>query len=182
MKNGGDEAMLYDLLNFDLTNFDHRRPPETAALQEQKKLSLGTTDAWWKEVLGRGYVFQSKIGLHSFFGEWFSRVSRELLYKSYLQFAESRRERHPISSEAMGKRLLELGCKKTRPRNAVVGEEIAEVTNKFGDPVRKAVPIHSDRAQAYLVGDLESARIDFQIATKITVEWGVSDSFDEDHC
>jgi hypothetical protein len=182
MENGGYEAMLYDLINYNLTNFDHRHPPKTAALDEQKKLSLGTTDAWWKEVFDRGYVFQSKIGLHSSFGHWFSPVSKELLYKSYLQFSESRHERHPISREAMGKRLLELGCKKARPRNAVIGEEIAEETNNFGDPVRRAVEIPADRSQGYLVGDLDGARKDFQEATKITVEWGVPENFEEDHC
>jgi hypothetical protein len=63
-----------------------------------------------------------------------------------------------------------------------VGEEIAEGTNSFGDPVRKAVPIHTDRAQAYLMGDLDRARKDFQRATKISVEWGVAEDFEEDHC
>ena len=58
MEDGGYEAMLHDLLRRDLTGFDVRDVPETEGLQEQKKLSLGTADAWWMDVLHRGYVYK----------------------------------------------------------------------------------------------------------------------------
>jgi hypothetical protein len=50
MEAGGYEAMLHDLLQIDLTTFNLRRVPVTDRLQQQKKLSLDTSNAWWLEV------------------------------------------------------------------------------------------------------------------------------------
>src|SRR5262249_20753703 len=49
---GGYEALLYDLLAHDLSNFDVRAFPDTEEAQEQKKHSLPTHLSWWQEVLG----------------------------------------------------------------------------------------------------------------------------------
>jgi hypothetical protein len=75
LDDGGYEAMLYDLSTYDLTGFNHRNPPATEGLQEQKKLSLGTSEAWWMDVLHRGYVFESEHGLEDHFGEWHPEVT-----------------------------------------------------------------------------------------------------------
>ena len=59
--------MLHDLLHHDLTGFDVRDVPDTKGLQEQKKLSLSVDRAWWMDVLHRGYVFRSRLGLEELF-------------------------------------------------------------------------------------------------------------------
>jgi hypothetical protein len=64
---GGYAAMLHDLLRLNLTGFEVRNVPTTEGLQAQKKLSLGTSEAWWFDVLHRGYAYRSKHGLADFF-------------------------------------------------------------------------------------------------------------------
>jgi hypothetical protein len=62
LEDGGYAAMLHDLLHYDLSNFNVRDFPETAALQEQKLFTLEGHQAWWREVLDREYVYQSELG------------------------------------------------------------------------------------------------------------------------
>ena len=45
MDDGGRAAMLYDLQHADLSNFDGRRIPLTAALQDQKFHSMEPVEA-----------------------------------------------------------------------------------------------------------------------------------------
>jgi hypothetical protein len=55
----GDEAlhMAHDLLGVDLTGWHPRDSvPQTAALAEQKRLSLRGPMAWWADVLEQGYI------------------------------------------------------------------------------------------------------------------------------
>jgi Family of unknown function (DUF5906) len=85
----GHEAMLFDLLRYDLSSFDVGAVPDTAALQEQKRLSLPTDKQWWLDVLQRGYVCKSELGLDEYFGQWHDVVTTELLYSSYLAFAKN---------------------------------------------------------------------------------------------
>ena len=117
MEAGGYEAMLHDLLARDLTGFNVRAVPTTEGLQRQQKLSLPTTEAWWQDCLARGYVFRSKLGLEKHFAEWMPEVSTELLFASYTEFAERRRERHPLSRETLGRfmRKMEAQPKRLSP-------------------------------------------------------------------
>jgi len=54
LNNGGREALLHYLLNFDLSTVDLRSVPKTGALLEQKFESLSPDDAWWLDTLMRG--------------------------------------------------------------------------------------------------------------------------------
>jgi hypothetical protein len=54
MDNGGLAAMLYDLLRYDLSNFDVLDFPRTQALKEQKIQSLEPFDQWWLNLLENG--------------------------------------------------------------------------------------------------------------------------------
>jgi hypothetical protein len=54
MDNGGREALLHHLLNFDLSRVDLRTIPKTGALLEQKIRSMSPEHAWWLDVLQRG--------------------------------------------------------------------------------------------------------------------------------
>lgn len=53
---GGAAAMMYDLLALDLSNFNVRQKPQTAALLDQKLRSLDPIPHWWYECLERGEV------------------------------------------------------------------------------------------------------------------------------
>ena len=54
MANGGREALLHHLLNFDLSQVDLRTIPRTAALFDQQIESLTPEQAWWLDTLMRG--------------------------------------------------------------------------------------------------------------------------------
>ena len=53
---GGAAAMLYDLLGMDLTGFDVRAVPHTAAKAQQQVHSLQGTEAWLYHVLQEGGI------------------------------------------------------------------------------------------------------------------------------
>jgi hypothetical protein len=106
-------------------------------------------------------------------------VSMDLLYRSYMAFSQQRRERHSLSREALGRRLTDLGCRHAKPYDAVVGEQIVNVTKDFGT-IRTAEVIRKDRAQGYRLGELDVARAAFEEKTGLRIEWGVSDSYVEE--
>jgi hypothetical protein len=54
MDNGGREALLNFLLNYDLRSVDLGVIPKTAALIEQKVSSLTAEEGWWVDTLMRG--------------------------------------------------------------------------------------------------------------------------------
>ncbi len=178
MEAGGYEAMLQDLLSADLSGFNVRNFPLTEGLQRQKQLTLGTSEAWWLDVLHRGYVYRSKLGLEAYFSEWREEETTEVLFASYSDFAAGRRERHPMAREAFGRFLLRVGAKSIRVRNAVVGEHIADVvTNQYGDTSRKAELIHKVvRSTGYSIGTLGLAREAFTAATGLAPDWPDDDA------
>jgi hypothetical protein len=83
MESGGLAAMLHDLLKYDLSAFDVRTVPQTAALTDQKRHSLDSLHRWWLSVLQRGFVWRSRHGA-AMFTHWEDFVTTELLYRSYL--------------------------------------------------------------------------------------------------
>lgn len=54
MNNGGREALLQYLMDFDLGQVDLRSVPKTAALLEQKIASLTAEQGWWLDLLTKG--------------------------------------------------------------------------------------------------------------------------------
>lgn len=72
---GGLEAMLFDLMETDLSKFDIREVPQTVGLQNQKLHSLSNFDNWWLDTLKEG-----KLG--EFHSDW-GRVPKHELHASY---------------------------------------------------------------------------------------------------
>ena len=56
MNNGGREALLDHLLQFDLSKINLRKIPKTTALLDQKIESLSAERAWWLETLMNGML------------------------------------------------------------------------------------------------------------------------------
>ena len=54
IKSGELASFLYDLLALDLAGFDHRNPPHTRALDEQKLLTNDSFESFWIDCLYRG--------------------------------------------------------------------------------------------------------------------------------
>jgi hypothetical protein len=107
MEAGGYAAMLHDLQNYDLTNFDIRAIPNTVGLQQQKELSLPAEARWLQEVLYRGYVGHS--------GETWERIPKsEKLYAHYVTFAREAKEYQALSANIFGSKMKEMGFRPTR--------------------------------------------------------------------
>ena len=172
MEAGGYEAMLHDLLAYDLTTFNVRAVPTTEGLQQQRKLSLPTTEGWWQDCLARGYVFRSKLGLERVFAEWMPEISTELLFASYTEFAERRHERHPLSRETLGKFMRKMEAQPKRLSPAAVGEHLTDEPNAYGSAQRSAKVVEHSRPPGYVLGALDLARDSFAQVTGLTVEWG----------
>jgi hypothetical protein len=175
MANGGYEGMLHELLNHDLTFFNVRRPPATDGLLKQKKLSLGTSEGWWLDILHRGYVYRSKLGLEEYFSEWHAEVSTEVLFASYEVYATARHERHPMTRETIGSFMRDTaGAKPKRLSKTVVGEHMTTVEEtSFGGTRTARLPalIHHPRPPGYRLGTLQASRSGFARNTSITGDW-----------
>lgn len=116
-------AMLYDLLNYDLSDFQVRDIPETEALKEQRLHSMDSMGQWWINVLQRGYLFNSK-SKHNDFMDWIDKASSSLIRDSYMQFCtEQKLSKYDIKDERTLGKFLSKHYKKTRSRGSfLVGE------------------------------------------------------------
>jgi hypothetical protein len=169
MENGGYAAMLHDMLRHDITGFNVRRVPVTAGLQQQRKLSLPTTESWWREVLDRGYVLQSRCGVEGTLHRWHEGVSTDLLYSSYLDYARHHGEKHPMSRENLGRFMRKLKARPRKFTRVITGErrgtyigEVVKLPDRYG----------------YLLGGLAEAREDFTKMTGLPIVWNGADEFD----
>jgi Family of unknown function (DUF5906) len=170
LEHGGYEAMLHDLLQRDLTKVNLRSVPTTEALKTQRKLSLDTTHSWWLDCLHRGYVFDSRLGLEAEWQQWHEFLSTDVLYASYLVFAEKRRERRPLSRELFGRWMKKSGAQPMRPDGwHAVGEHIVDVETD-GRTHRAAELISHERPRGYHLGSLDATRTDF-VKTVGEIDW-----------
>lgn len=149
LEQGGYAAMLDELLHYDLSTFEVRRVPETGALEEQREFTLSSVQAWWREVLERGYVYRSEMGLETDMHKWQDDASTELLYASYCQYVSKRRERFEQRGTIVRFLCGDLKCQKTRVRNLITGEHM---TRQGPEVVRMRWP------QTVRLGPLAQAR------------------------
>jgi hypothetical protein len=145
---GGREAMLHELLNRDISDFEVRDIPVTAGLREQKALSLDSLGQWWQAVLSRGFVYKSKYGT-PWFGEWQEFYTTELLFQSYTQFCAAARPRDVKVRQELGVFMSKLH---TRVHGPEPGPEHA------GDPVGEIDSIDTDRNMPRSLDDIAIMR------------------------
>jgi hypothetical protein len=109
IENGGAAAMLHDLLAFDLSGFNVRQVPRTAAKAQQQALSLPSTEAWLYQVLQDGAIEQrAQNGLLGAKQEWEEKgliVGKDLAYAAYEGFSSKRRDYRPTGKSQWSKRL-----------------------------------------------------------------------------
>ena len=118
----GRAAMLYDLLHMDLSSFNVRVVPKSAAKTEQKLLSQRGTEAWLFEVLQDGAFRKSSYGSRRDIAQWSENgvgISLDDGYEAYLLFSQDQREYHPRSKEWWSRdlrKVLKECVSFTRPR------------------------------------------------------------------
>lgn len=81
MDNGGREALLHLLRNYDLSDFNVRKVPDTEALREQQMLSLDSEAEWWIQKLIHGQLLWGKPG-------WPDKVPSEHLIMDFVENAK----------------------------------------------------------------------------------------------
>jgi hypothetical protein len=120
----GRAAMLYDFLHMNLSGFNIRAVPTTAAKTEQKLLSLRGTKAWLYEALCEGAIDVSDISSGAGWVPvrvgWRAAevtISTDEAYGSYIEYTKHRHERpdrKPQWSKAI-RNALKGQVKETRP-------------------------------------------------------------------
>jgi hypothetical protein len=147
-ENGGAEAFFHAMQQADLKAFNVREFPRTDALRDQQQRSLVGFDAWLRDVLLRGYVYESRFGAPEL-AKWHEVVATEFLYNSYRQFHGNRP--HLQSLQNLGVYLGRSLQFKRKPGilNAIVGESV------YGFAAREP------RKDGYILGDLRHARVAF---------------------
>jgi len=89
IENGGAAAMLHGLLAMDLSGFDVRAIPHTAAKAQQQAYSFRGPTAWLYDILQEGAIGQEK------WNEAGLTISKDHAYDSYKEFSKERREWQP---------------------------------------------------------------------------------------
>ena len=98
MEDGGDEAMLYDMLRMDLSNFNPSAIVKTKALEAQKIASLSPVEDWLYQAAVdgefQGVIETSKI--QSYEGEFMildedRPVANTVLYSNFLEYVGNSR-------------------------------------------------------------------------------------------
>lgn len=82
MEAGGKAALLHHLLNYDITGFQVRDVPKTAALHEQKLLSLEPIEEWWYNKLRDGILLDGQ-------SKWETVVRKDSLLDDYIEYTKA---------------------------------------------------------------------------------------------
>lgn len=112
MNNGGLSALLYYLMNYDLSDFEVRKIPDTAALADQKTKGLKNLDKWWFSMLESGELEFEFSNIKGASADWqtgsiiVDRDEFRLAYSNWMR--HQRFDGGEMAKFVIGKRLREL--------------------------------------------------------------------------
>jgi len=89
--NGGSEALLQTLMDYDLNDFEVRSIPETPARLDQKFLSMKVVEKWWLEILSNEDFL---IGGKVLDFDDINRVANSDLLKSFNEYTREHKPNH----------------------------------------------------------------------------------------
>jgi hypothetical protein len=148
LDNGGYEALLHDLLNEDLTNFNPRRFPNSNEAFWIKIRSADSTHKYIYQVLNEGCF---DVGNTSPSGDWHTEISTETVFSDYCTWCTRNGEKH------ISKDLFSRNLRKVMP----------SITDRR--------PGTKPRIRLFVFPSLEIARIDFEKAYKATpIIWSLT--------
>lgn len=142
MDEGGREALLHYLLNYDLSEYEVRNVPKTKALHEQKLLSLDPEHEWWYQKLFDGQILPEANG-------WPAEIPKEGLVQDYTDHTRRFNITRRGNQTALG-RFLKHMCPKLQQVKRTL--EIERVRDD-GWSYKKKV-----RAYCYVMPTLKQAR------------------------
>jgi hypothetical protein len=132
-RNGGLEALLYDLLHTDISHFNPMQLPSVQKYGFDNKIQSANT---FVQYLHQA-LLNGTIALEIALGKWVSEIRTEALFESYLKFCEARNLR-PIDD----------------PR---AGSELQRILGKAGF-VRKRKRYEGELRYCYLLPSLDACR------------------------
>lgn len=144
---GGYEALLHDLLAFDLSTVDLRKIPRTDALLEQKIRTLDSPDAWW--------LYRLKCGLPTAKAEdWPAEIPRDRMFADYLEWADLIGFKRRAAETELGAALHKL---------MPTLRTVRRIQRADGDP--------ASRPRFYVLPALADARAAFEAAVGQRIDW-----------
>lgn len=155
LDNGGREALLYDLLHFDLDSVALRTIPKTRALLDQKERSLDSIKSWWLGRLNSGCITRHANG-------WERSISRDVLFEDYLNVSDR------------------IGVKR-RQEETIFGKELRELVPNLGTTRpwqtidRSAAPPERKRVRCYEISLLAVCRAAWDEAMGQSRDWPPED-------
>lgn len=158
MENGGLSAMLYDLLDYDLSNFEVRKVPQTKALFEQKIQSLDPFMEWWYNKLEEGNLVRE---LQCYWGD----IPCEMLYDDYISSAGKIGINRKSGGTQFGmslKRVLPEGWPKKKLQNPKCDLE--------------AFPKYNKMKNNYQFPSLQVCRSHFESLLNVKIDWGTGET------
>jgi hypothetical protein len=143
MDNGGREAMLYDLLEYDYHSVNLREFPRTEALLDQMLRSASITHRFWFEKLMEGCLMPGET-------YWTGNVSTDLFYNECIEFSKKIGLKYASDKRQFGKDLKHV-C----------------------PTMKKVRPVLSDgtRQHEYMFPGLDECRIRFEQRINMEVDW-----------
>lgn len=105
--NGGLEALMYDLIKRNLSNFNMRDVPKTDELQAQQKMSVNSIDEWLMECCEAGILVDGTVNQFDppAIGAWIYGGEVTATYSKWC----STNKRHKENSVVFGKHMVNLG-------------------------------------------------------------------------
>ena len=147
MNNGGREAMLHDLLQYDYSEVDLRRFPRTEALMDQAVNSMSPVEKFWYDRLREGTLSKED-------DQWNGHVPTEDLYREYIEYAKQIGSRFLLSDSQFGKEIQRLCPQKEKRR-----------------PKSEHPNYGNGRKWHYFFPALEQCREAFEKLVNIQVQW-----------
>jgi len=154
LKNGGYEAMLYDLLEYDISKVDVSQIIKTAAGFDQKVQSMTPVQKFWYEKLRSGQLLGSDL-------EWGELIKTEVLYEQYCKFCDQIGVRHRQIDKQFGKEIRKLCPGIERRRLQIVSDDAENYIYKWH----------------YEFPELEICRNSFENAVNIELDWDTDTVF-----
>jgi Bifunctional DNA primase/polymerase, N-terminal/Family of unknown function (DUF5906) len=148
MANGGREALLHYLLNFDLSTVDLREVLKTRALLDQKLASLSAEESWWLDILQRGRLPGRR-------DRGANTCSSEALFDSYVDHAKSQGVRRRAIETVLGR-----------------------FVRRFAPELRVMQPRESGRRRLYVFPPLQGCRDKFAERMQQHVGWGAAQEWE----
>lgn len=143
---GGREALLADLLDFDLSSVNLRVIPKTKALLEQKIHTFSPVESWWFERLMEGTTRLKAV-------EWETEVSRQDLFADYLEKSDK------------------VGIKR-RAQETELGMELRKLCPAAQEArIRRMGPTGTERPRVWRFPPLDVCREAFEAAVGQEIDW-----------